>query len=359
MSRFVELSLAAQTAYAELAEQARSLELSNALAGLKGSFQRMTRKGGAYWYFAYRDLDQRVRMAYVGPDDPRVQRLIERFAASRRRKPLAAAAQSALALGCAASTPKHFRVVRRLAEYGFFRAGGVLIGTHAFIGLGNLLGVRWSDGSTTLDVDFAHAGRNVSVALPGTMRIDVHGALESLEMGLLPITQFDGRVGAQYRNPDDEELRIDFVTTTSRGPSPVVMPELNLALEPLKFMEFLLEGTTQACLLARAGACIVNVPAAERFAVHKLIVHGERPPRERAKARKDVQQAASLASYFLANDQASAFNAAWRDALGRGPGWRRRAEQGRRALVTLAPELDAPALWRERAVRPQAKARRR
>jgi hypothetical protein len=54
MSRFHELPLAAQTAYAELAEQARAFELSNALAGLKGSFQRMTRKGASYWYFAYR-----------------------------------------------------------------------------------------------------------------------------------------------------------------------------------------------------------------------------------------------------------------------------------------------------------------
>jgi len=357
MSRFHELPLAAQTAYAELAEQARAFELSNALAGLKGSFQRMTRKGASYWYFAYRDLDQRVRMAYVGPDEPRVQRLIERFAAVRRKKPLAASAQSALALGCTPTAPKHFRVVKRLAEYGFFRAGGVLIGTHAFIALGNLLGVRWADGSATLDVDFAHAGRNVSIALPATMRIDVHGALESLEMGLLPITQFDGRVGAQYRNPADEELRIDFVTSMVRRSGPVVMPDLNLALEPLKFMEFILEGTTQACLIARTGACVVNVPAPERFAVHKLIVYGERPSRERTKARKDLLQVISLTSYFLANGQAPAFNAAWREALGRGKGWRLRAEKGRVALMTLAPELGVQELWSERVARSTPKQR--
>ncbi len=345
MTRFVELPLAAQTAYAELAEQARALELSDALAGLKGSFQRMRRKKASYWYFAYRDLDQRVRMAYVGPDEPRVRHLVERFAAVRRTKPLAASAQSAIALGCALTTPKHFRVVKRLAEYGFFRAGGVLIGTHAFIALGNLLGVRWADGSTTLDVDFAHAGRNVSIALPATVRIDVHGALESLEMGLLPMTQFDGRVGAQYRNPKDEELRIDFVTSMVRRSGPVVMPELNLALEPLKFMEFILEETTQACLIARTGACVVNVPAPERFAVHKLIVHGERPTRERTKARKDLLQVGSLAAYFLASAQATAFNAAWREALARGPGWRLRAEKGRAALIAIAPELDAAELW--------------
>lgn len=357
MARFLELPLAAQTAYAELAEQARALELSNALAGLKGSFHRMDRKGSGYWYFAYRDLDQRVRMAYVGPDEPRVQALVERFAAVRREKPLAAAAQSALALGCAPTAPKHFRVVKRLAEYGFFRAGGVLIGTHAFNALGNLLGVRWTEGSATLDVDFAHAGRNVSVALPATMRIDVHGALESLEMGLLPITQFDGRVGAQYRNPEDEELRIDFVTSMVRRSGPVIMPDLNLALEPLKFMELILEGTTQACLIARTGACVVNVPAPERFAVHKLIVYGERPSRERTKARKDLLQVISLASYFLASGQAPAFNAAWKDALGRGRGWRLRAEKGRAALLTIAPELEVQELWSKDSARKTPKRR--
>ena len=232
--RFSELPLSAQTAYAELAEQTRTFELTNALAGLVGSFQKLSRKGQNYWYFAYRDLDRKVRMAYIGPDDKRVHALVKRFAQVRRTKPLAPQAQAALALGCVSTAPKHFRIVKRLSEYGFFRAGGVLIGTHAFIALGNLLGVRWDSGAATLDVDFAHAGRNISVALPADLRIDVHGALESLEMGLLPIMQFDGKVGAQYRNPGDQELRLDFVTSVSRGGKTVVMPELNLGLEPLK-----------------------------------------------------------------------------------------------------------------------------
>lgn len=345
--RFAELPVSAQTAYAELAEQTRAFELTNALAGLVGSFQKLTRRGQDYWYFAYRDLDRKVRMAYIGPDDERVRALVRRFAQVRRDKPLAPQAQAALALGCAPTAPKHFRIVKRLSEYGFFRAGGVLIGTHAFIALGNLLGVRWDNGATTLDVDFAHAGRNVSVALPADLRIDVHGALESLEMGLLPIMQFDGKVGAQYRNPGDQELRLDFVTSASRRGKTVVMPDLNLALEPLKFMEFSLQGTTQGCLISRTGACTVNLPAPERYAVHKLIVYGERPVAERAKATKDLLQAASLANYFAQSGQTNAFNTAWRDALGRGKGWRTRALKGKRALLRMAPDVDIPALWKE------------
>jgi hypothetical protein len=346
--RFTDLPLSAQTAYAELAEQTRTFETGSALTGLVGSFHKLVRKGQHYWYFAFRDLDGRQRMSYVGPDDERVRALVRRFQEGKRAKPLVPQAKSTVALGCAPIAPKHFRIIKQLADYGFFRAGGVLIGTHAFVAYGNLLGVRWIHGSSTLDVDFAHAGKNVSIALPADLRIDVHGALESLEMGLLPLTEFDGGAGAQYRNPADPELRLDFITSATRKGKTVVMRELNLALEPLKFMEFSLEATTQACILSGGGACMANVPAPQRYAVHKLIVHGERPSSERTKAKKDLLQCASLAEYFLRSGQEKAFNAAWRDVLERGPGWRKRALAGKNALLREAPDLDVSALWSER-----------
>jgi len=343
--RYTELSLSAQTAYAELFDQARAFEMTNALSGLVGSFQKLTRKNQDYWYFAYRDLDQQLRMAYVGPDDNRVRALVNRFEQVRGQKPLVPASQAAIALGCVLTAPKHFRMIKRLSDYGFFRAGGVLIGTHAFLAMGNLLGVRWRDGAATLDVDFAHAGRNVSVALPADMQINVHAALESLEMGLLPISQFNGKAGAQYRNPEDQELRLDFVTSLTRSGKAVQMPNLNIALQPLKFMEFSLQNTTQSCVISRNGACVVNIPAPERYAVHKLIVYGERPAAERTKSLKDLLQAASLISYLLLNDQSAVFNVAWQDAVSRGKGWKSRALQGKAALLKLAPELDVSGLW--------------
>lgn len=344
--RIDSLPLSAQTAYAELFAQTQAFELDNALAGLVGAFHKRKIKTFDYWYFAYRDIDQKLRMVYVGPDNERVRSLVERFKTLRQAKPLVAPARMAIAAGCTPAAPKHFRIIRRLAEYGFFRAGGILVGTHAFLALGNMLGVRWHDGAATLDIDFAHAGRNVSVALPANLKIDVHGALESLEMGLLPLAQFDGKAGAQYRNPRDQELRLDFVTSMTRAGKPVAMPELNVALEPLKFMEFSLEATVQGCIFSAQGACVVNLPAPERYAVHKLIVYGERPVEQRVKAAKDLLQAASLVEYFLDDEMVDVFNAAWRDALGRGKGWRMRALQGQKALLKLAPQLAADALWR-------------
>jgi len=343
--RYSDLTLSAQTAYAELFSQTQAFELDNALAGLVGAFHKRRLKNKDYWYFAYRDIDQKLRMAYVGPDNERVLVLVERFKANRRDKPLAPPARMAIAAGCAAAAPRHFRIIRRLAEYGFFRAGGILIGTHAFLAMGNMLGVRWRDGAATLDVDFADAGRNVSVALPADLQIDVHDALTSLEMGLLPIAQFNGKAGAQYRNPKDQELRLDFVTSMNRSGKPISMPNLNLALEPLKFMEFLLEGTVQACVFSNLGSCLVNLPAPERYAVHKLIVFGERPAAQHAKATKDLLQAASLISYFHEAGQATIFNHAWQDALSRGRGWKARAIQGKKSLLKIAPELAMESLW--------------
>lgn len=342
---YADLSLAAQTAYAEVLDQARTLEL-DALAGLTGSFQKRAIKGSEYIYFGYRDpIGNTQRRVYVGPADERVNALVARFNAVKAPKRIAPNAQAALALGCAATLPKHYRIVRQLAAYGFFKAGGVLIGTHAFVAMANMLGVRWVSGDRTLDVDFAHAGRNVSLALPTDVQLSVHDALTSLEMGLLPIQELSGRTGGQYRNPQDPELRLDFLTPLTRDGGPVVMENLGLALEPLKFMEFSLEDTTQAALLSRDGGCVVNLPSPARYAVHKLIVFGERDTASRAKAVKDIEQAAALAQWHLLNGQAGRFHAAWSDALGRGRGWKNRAEEGQRALFTRHPALNNAALW--------------
>jgi hypothetical protein len=321
------------------------LEL-DALAGLTGAFHRRTIKGHDYIYFGYRDpIDSVQRRVYVGPADERVDALVARFNRVKAPKRLMPNAQAAIALGCAATLPKHYLIVRQLAGYGFFKAGGVLIGTHAFVAMANMLGIHWLGGDRTLDVDFAHAGRNVSLALPSDLALSVHDALTSLEMGLLPIQELSGKTGGQYRNPADPELRLDFLTPLTRTKGPVTIAHLGLALEPLKFMEFSLEGTTQAALLGRAGACLVNIPSPSRYAVHKLVVYGERDTASRAKAIKDVEQAAALAEWHLLNGQADRFNTAWADALSRGKGWKTRAMQGQRALLARYPALGAEALW--------------
>ncbi len=353
MSLHTELSLSAQTAYAQLSDVATSFELNRSVENLHGSFSSKTVQGSRYWYFSFRDLDGQLRQLYVGPDTDPVRAAVQR-AREPALKPdaaLAPLAKSAIALGCAPALPKHVRAVRRLSDYGFFRAGGVLVGTHAFIALGNMLGVKWLAGSSTTDVDFAHAGRNISVALPADVRIDVHAALTSFEQGFIPLVQLSGGAGASYKLSGDPEFQIDFLTSAHRGgDGPVMVANLNVGLQPLPFMEFSLEKVTQAVLADRNGAAVVvTVPAPERYAVHKLMVVGERSGAMRTKANKDLQQAAALFEFLMAT-RPDDLRAAWHDAQGRGPGWRKRSHEGLIALQRSQPGLKLDDLLTRRTV---------
>jgi hypothetical protein len=341
VKRFEDLSLSAQTAYAELLDTASAQELTRSIAQLNGSFASKDVKGRKYWYFQYRDIDGKVRQLYVGPDGQRVQALMTRAQDSPLR-PLGPLARSAISLGCQRVLPRHFRIIRRLSEYGFFHSGGVLVGTHAFLVFGNVLGVKWLDAARTQDVDFAHAGSNISIALPATVKVDVHQALSSLEMGFLPIGGVAGKAGATYLNPNQPDLRVDFLTTVRRGAgAPVAITNLNVALQPLKFMEFLLEHPIPAVAFCEEGAVTVNVPSPARYALHKLLVWGERKGAYRAKVAKDLTQAAALIAYFRAH-RAAELEETSRDLLARGKGWASRAREGLRALSKLDPELTTP-----------------
>lgn len=345
MARFTELSLSAQTAYAQLFDATLATELSRSVANLSGSFAKKTVKGRGYWYFQFTDLGGTLRQLYVGPDSEQVRSLVDR-SRQPKNEPLARLALSAIALGCEPVLRQHFRAIRRLSEHGFFRAGGLLIGTHAFLSYGNLLGVRWGDASRTQDVDFAHAGRNVAVALPASMQVDTHSAIESLQLGLLPVSGGSGTAGATYLKPKDPAFRLDFLTTLHRGKDrPFDHPQLKVALQPLKFMEYLLENVGQAAVFSEQGSVAVNIPHPARYALHKLVVYGERKGSFLQKSQKDLWQAASLLE-CLKERRAWEVEEAWTDLVGRGSGWATRAKQGLSALSKLAPDL-RPDAWLE------------
>ena len=333
-----DLSPSAQAAYAELFVVVRAHDLHRSVSDLNGSFASKEVKGRKYWYFQFRDIDGRVRQIYAGPDSESLQALIAKTG-SQPARGVVPLAKAAVALGCARVIPAQFRIIRRLAEYGFFSVGGVLVGTHAFLAMGNMLGVSWSDSTGTQDVDFAHPGKNISIALPSTIKIDVHAAIESLAMGLLPITSFAGNAGATYINPSRPDFRVDFLTMLHRGgDGPVVIPNLNIALQPLKFMEFSMEHPVQTVVFCDEGAVTVNTPIPARYAVHKLIVRGERGKSFRTKSNKDLRQAAALISYF-ARHQPEELVQAWLDMVARGKGWEKRAREGVRALALAYPEM--------------------
>lgn len=333
------LSTAAQTAYASL-RSASLLQGVRSVASLPGSFSRKTIKGRHYWYYQTPDLTGKQKQIFLGLASDELTALIDLHRQGDERKlHLRQLTRQAIAAGCPALVSSHAKIIERLSDAGFFQAGGILVGTHVYMAYQNHLGVRWHSGAQTADLDFAHAGRNVSVAIPSDVTMDMGSEIEALKMGFVPVRSL-----TTYVKSDEQDLQIDFVTSIHRGgDTPVLIKALNATMQPLKFMEFSMEAPIQLTLLAQRGPIVVNAPPPEKYALHKLLVHGERPQEMRVKASKDLEQAASLIECLLEND-AELLQETWQDLIGRGTGWQRRALEGLQALRKHYPKLDVGAL---------------
>ena len=111
-----------------------------------------------------------------------------------------------------------------------------------------------------------------------------------------------------------------------------------LKLQPLRFMELSLQNPMRCIFLSRSGPVVVNLPRSERYALHKLLVFGERVQAQRVKAMKDLVQSAALVDYLLQYDVA-ALAQIWPDIQARGPGWCQRMAHGFKALETSYSSL--------------------
>ena len=333
------LSTAAQTAYASLSSASRLDELRT-VAELPGSFSKKIVKKREYWYYQTADLTGKQIQIFLGPASDELTELIAVHRSGENKTlHLRQLARQAIAAGCLSIVPAHAKILERLADAGFFRAGGILVGTHVYMAYQNYLGIRWQSAAQTLDLDFAHAGRNVSVAIPSGVTMDMGSEIEALKMGFVPVKSL-----TTYVKSDEQDLQIDFVTCLHRGgDTPVLIKALNATMQPLKFMEFSMEAPIQITLLAQRGAITVNAPPPEKYALHKLLVYSERPQNMRIKAGKDLAQAASLIDYLAKND-AELLSETWEGLLARGPGWRSRAIEGLKALNAQYPEVDTSML---------------
>ena len=202
-----------------------------------------------------------------------------------------------------------------------------------------MLGVHWgSSSAATQDIDFAHSGRNLSVALPADIEVNTSGAIESLQMGFVPLLGTGGGGAGSWFIPEAPEFTLDFVApkTTPEGAA-FKHDQLGIVLQPLPFMEYSLEDVQQTVIFDTSNAIVINVPNPARFALHKLIVHGERKGEHRTKSNKDLQQAALLL-HLLRIQRIEDVEEAWLDLQSRGPGWRKRVKVGLAAVDALWPE---------------------
>ncbi len=319
-----------QTLYAELSERLRALDSARSFANLAGSFSKKQVRGGDYWYFKTSEGATGQKEYFIGPDNAQTKAVMKAYAAGRKE---AEDTETQIERLCAmlrqggamtTDTPSA-RVIAGLASAGVFRVGAVLVGTHAYIALGNLLGVRWNSALRTQDIDLA-ATTVLQVAVPQA-EADLPKALEALNMGFLPVPGLNPKTPETSFKVRGQQLRVDLLTPAmgSRNGKPVSIPRFKAAAQPLELLDYLLEAPIAVPLL-NGGATLVNVPDPARFALHKLLISGRRQVFEQAKAGKDRQQAGEIIAALyedrrgdlrLAVDALNKRAAAWRTRLRR------------------------------------------
>lgn len=287
-------------------------------------------RGRTYWY-AQGTVDGEKRQTYLGPESPELDARIAAWrSAKAEEKTRAELVAMARAGGAHAVTGAEARVFEQLASV--FRIGAVLVGSHAFGVIGNSLGVRWSEASVrTNDIDLAHDPR-ITVAVlkdsPLSRNDDLVPRFDILNPSA-PATSF------QVRGTD---IQVDLLTPMvgRERSGPIVIPALNAAATPLRFLDFLIEESQPGAVVGGKGV-LVNVPRPGRYALHKLIVASRRHTGVSgpSKAAKDRAQAAALLDVLLSDLQGE-ITLAWKALLARGQGW---AKAARISIAQLDPTL--------------------
>lgn len=331
------IPLETQTLYAELLEQLIALEAGRSFGGLPGCFTRKEVKGETYYYFQYSEPGGATRQAYLGKRTPDLERLLRTFGEEkdsfagelRQIQRLSAQLRAGGALVTDASSA---RVLKALADAGVFRFRGVLVGTLAFVTLGNVLGAHWKGSSLrTQDVDIANPPA-MALALPMEPDADVPSILEGLQMGFLPVPALDPGNPSTSFKVRGKALRVDFLTTARRrnAAGPVYLPRLRTAALPIKYMDYLIEDPIHAAIID-GGGILVQVPSPARFGLHKLILSQARGASSHAKVEKDLLQAGQVLS-VVAEERTGDLELAWSALEDRAASWVRLARKGLNAL---------------------------
>jgi len=307
------LSVQVQTVFAELAERVAAREAARSISSLSGFFTRKTVRDGHYWYFKTSLPGRGQHEYYLGAESPALRRLIDAYQEGRPGEELEEGEIARLcamlrAAGANTVDSAASRILKALADSGLFRLGGVLVGTYAFLAIGNILGIRWG----------AVAQTALSIGLP-SLDANLPSVLEGLAMGFLPVPELDSRQPSTSYKVRGKSLRVDFLTPAvgKRLSKTVPIQRLGISATPLEMLDFLIEAPI-ATVAVDGGATHVNVPDAARFALHKLALAERRPLAQQAKAAKDREQGILLLTH-LQRERAGDVDAALTRALERFP----------------------------------------
>lgn len=266
-------------------------EQSEVLLGTPGSLTERTNESGTrFWVRRYSDARNRRQEMHLGKvDSPEVERRISIM------NEMIATANATIArvrllarAGFATIDRKAYFTLASLHNCGLFRAGALLIGSHAYGALLNALGVRATPYATE-DVDIA---RRQSLAVPG-----VPGFLDMLlatGIEFFEVPSDRRQRGTSFKERGGSNFRVDLLVPSADETYPTVtVPELKAHAQGLPYLAYLLAASQEVPVLSSHGSVMVRVPVPERYAVHKLIVSQLRN-KSSGKPEKDLRQAASL-----------------------------------------------------------------
>jgi len=258
-----------------------------AFLGTPGSLDERTNENGTqFWVRRYSDAAGRRLETYLGkagePDT--LAKVSDLRAQIEGANAVIAQVRLLARAGFVTVDRKAYGTLASLHNHGLFRAGALVIGSHAYGALLNALGVK-AVAYSTEDVDIA----------------------------LVP---------------------------SSNDTYPTIpVPELQAHAKGLPYLAYLLGASQEVPILSPHGAVMVRVPVPERYAVHKLIVSQLRA-KTSGKAEKDLRQAATLIEALVER-----FPGAVEDALAAVP--KTAARQIKRAVAALERHLpeSAEAAW--------------
>lgn len=313
------------TLYMELLQQVQSAEAQRDITNLVGTFVAKNVKGKCYWYLQFVEAGKQKQI-YLGPENEGLLKImsdrktnkIEKMQDQKNRQMLC---QMLVNSGAAHPESLSASVIGLLSDSGIFKMGAILVGTHAFLAYANMLGVKWPATMKTQDIDVAQ-DRYVSVALyQDSVVTNLPDTLEHAQMGFHPIPELNPKHPSTSFKIRGKEIHLDILTPLVGRPinKPLFLPSLQVAAQPLRYLDYLIEHTLPAVLLHKDGI-LVHVPTPARFSFHKLIVSQERSAAFHAKLKKDLEQARLLFTVLL-DERPGDIHEAWNALKTYGKKW--------------------------------------
>lgn len=290
-TRFSRHDASSQARYQEVKRLANTQD--RILAGTPGTLKTRTRRGTSYWVREYIRVDGRKAdehlgtVASLGP--AAVQETRDRIQVAQA---LAAGSSTLRLLGYQRVDRKTAAVLAVLCNHGLFRAGLVLVGSHAYGALLNELGIA-APGYLTRDIDVAR-GTALSIALPSGS--DLLTVLRESGLGFNAVPGLPShRPSASFKLAGADALAVDLLAPGKKLGESVPVPELGAHAQAAPHLETLVAEPIDAVILSPNQLVPVRVPSPERFVLHKLFTAQSRHA-DRDKVRKDLEQAAVIAA---------------------------------------------------------------